>query len=87
MDLGAAFECMALIHPHNMKELVLGLSLISGLILLVSAVNVDQVKPRGPLMWSDDFDYFDTNRWKHLITGWRGGNMEFQYYDNRPENR
>ena len=39
------------------------------------------------LVWQEEFDSFDTKRWKHLITGWRGGNNEFQYYDNLPQNR
>jgi hypothetical protein len=42
---------------------------------------------RGPLIWQEEFDSLDYSRWKHLITAWRGGNNEFQYYDNLPENR
>ena len=42
---------------------------------------------RGPLIWQEEFDALDYSRWKHLITAWRGGNNEFQYYDNLPENR
>nr|CAH0106512.1 unnamed protein product [Daphnia galeata] len=41
---------------------------------------------RGPIVWQDEFEFLDTNKWKHLITAWRGGNSEFQYYDNLPEN-
>ena len=39
------------------------------------------------LVWQEEFDTLNTTRWKHIITGWRGGNSEFQYYDNLPENR
>ncbi|XP_065557525.1 beta-1,3-glucan-binding protein-like isoform X1 [Artemia franciscana] len=38
------------------------------------------------LIWQEEFDTLDTNVWEHLITGWRGGNWEFQYYSDRPEN-
>lgn len=41
----------------------------------------------GELIFEDEFNTFDLNRWKHLITAWRGGNNEFQYYTNRTENR
>ena len=56
----------------------------STLIFLLTACLVEG---RGPLIWQEEFNTLDTGRWKHLITGWRGGNNEFQYYDNFPENR
>ena len=46
-----------------------------------------QSLPRGPIIWQEEFDYLDYGRWKHLITAWRGGNNEFQYYDNLNQNR
>ena len=39
------------------------------------------------LIFQDEFDELDTSIWQHLITAWRGGNGEFEYYSNRPENR
>ena len=42
---------------------------------------------RGPIIWQEEFDYLDYSKWMHLITAWRGGNNEFQYYDNLGENR
>ena len=42
---------------------------------------------RGAIVWQDEFDAFNKGSWKHLITGWRGGNNEFQYYTDRAENR
>jgi len=38
-------------------------------------------------VWQEEFNTLNATRWKHIITGWRGGNNEFQYYDNLPENR
>ena len=57
---------------------------VSALILLIAVYAT--VEARGPLIWQEEFNTLDTTRWKHLITGWRGGNNEFQYYDNLPEN-
>ena len=37
-------------------------------------------------MWQEEFDSLDTNRWEHFVTGWRGGNHEFQYYRNDRRN-
>ena len=42
---------------------------------------------RGPLIFNEDFNTFNKSRWQHIITAWRGGNQEFEYYTNRPENR
>ncbi|KAI9558646.1 hypothetical protein GHT06_015435 [Daphnia sinensis] len=40
----------------------------------------------GELIFDEEFNTLDSNRWHHVITGWRGGNGEFQYYTNRTEN-
>jgi len=32
------------------------------------------------LIWQDEFDFFDGNKWDHEITAWGGGNQEFQVY-------
>lgn len=48
-------------------------------------VESERVK-RGNLVWSERFDEFDTNVWNHLVTAWRGGNDEFQYYRNNRKN-
>jgi hypothetical protein len=42
---------------------------------------------RGPLIFNEDFHTFNTSRWQHIITAWRGGNQEFEYYTDRAENR
>lgn len=41
---------------------------------------------RGPIIWQDEFEFLDYTKWMHLITAWRGGNNEFQYYHNLTEN-
>ncbi|PSN31228.1 hypothetical protein C0J52_27120 [Blattella germanica] len=38
------------------------------------------------LVWQDEFDSFNLNEWKHLVTAWDGGNSEFQYYRNDRKN-
>ena len=58
--------------------------MLTGIVCL--AVSID-AQARGPLFWQDEFDSFNTGKWKHLVTGWRGGNAEFQYYDKHGENR
>ena len=42
---------------------------------------------RGRIVFQDEFDYFDSSKWQHIITAWRGGNDEFQYYSNKQQNR
>ena len=42
---------------------------------------------RGSLIFQDEFNSFNTTRWQHIITTWRGGNDEFEYYTDRSENR
>lgn len=39
------------------------------------------------LIWEDNFDTLDLKTWDHMVTGWRGGNKEFQYYRNDRRNR
>ncbi|KAK4020527.1 hypothetical protein OUZ56_002493 [Daphnia magna] len=41
---------------------------------------------RGRLIFQEEFDFLNTSRWQHIITAWRGGNNEFEYYTDRPEN-
>lgn len=59
--------------------------LLFSLILCTAALAAPS--PKGPIIWQEEFDSLDTTRWKHLITAWRGGNNEFQYYTDRGENR
>lgn len=54
--------------------------------LVLVLVESKRVK-RGALVWSERFDTFDLNTWNHLVTAWRGGNDEFQYYRNNRKNR
>ncbi len=42
---------------------------------------------RGRLIFQEEFDILNRSRWQHIITAWRGGNNEFEYYTDRPENR
>ena len=42
---------------------------------------------KATLIWQEDFDSLDERTWKHLVTAWRGGNDEFQYYRNNRKNR
>lgn len=70
---------MALHNP--MKRFVFILSMIQYIGTLVLA------QDRATLIFQEDFNTLDRNRWQHLITAWRGGNNEFQYYTNRTENR
>lgn len=46
----------------------------------------DAPPSRGRIIFQDEFDFFDPNKWQHLVTAWRGGNDEFQYYADRGEN-
>jgi hypothetical protein len=57
------------------------------LMALVILLTQYPAEARGPLIWQEEFDALNTSRWKYLITGWRGGNSEFQYYADYPENR
>ena len=46
----------------------------------------DTLISRGHLIFEDNFDRLDRNRWQHIITT-KVHNNEFQYYSNRRENR
>ena len=61
--------------------------LILAVLLLVSPPLVFGNK--GPLLWKEEFDgtNINTQVWKHWITGWRGGQNQFQYYHNSSRNR
>jgi ABC-type Fe3+ transport system permease subunit len=39
------------------------------------------------LLWHDEFDTLDLAVWNHLVTAFRGGNSEFEYYRNNRKNR
>lgn len=56
------------------------LFILSFFILLIS------LKTSEVLVFSDEFDSFDTQRWKHEQTLGGGGNWEFQYYCNNRSN-
>ncbi len=50
--------------------------------------NLDEFyRLRGRLIFQEEFNRLDKSRWQHVITAWRGGNNEFEYYTDRPENR
>ncbi len=55
-------------------------------LVVCRALNTDS-QGRGPIIWQDEFEFLDYSKWMHLITAWRGGNQEFQYYHNLTENR
>jgi beta-glucanase (GH16 family) len=38
------------------------------------------------LVWQDEFDFLDLNKWQHEITAWGGGNSEFQVYTQDSKN-
>lgn len=56
-------------------------------VILCSSFIAVSAQTSGQLIFQEEFDTLDRNRWQHLITAWRGGNAEFQYYTNRTENR
>ncbi|XP_034231448.1 beta-1,3-glucan-binding protein-like [Thrips palmi] len=43
-------------------------------------------KQREKLIFAEEFNKLDPEVWGHLVTGWRGGNKEFQYYRNDRRN-
>lgn len=65
---------------YQTKSLYYVFFILQALLAVVLAQN-------GQLVFQEDFNTLDRNRWQHLITAWRGGNNEFQYYTNRTENR
>jgi hypothetical protein len=38
------------------------------------------------LVWQDEFDFLDMNKWQHEVTATGGGNSEFQLYSSEPTN-
>lgn len=64
---------------YQTKSLYYVFFILQGFLAIVLAQN-------GQLVFQEDFNTLDRNRWQHLITAWRGGNNEFQYYTNRTEN-
>jgi ABC-type Fe3+ transport system permease subunit len=50
-------------------------------VALVSTVSAEA------LLWRDEFDTLDLGVWNHLVTAFRGGNNEFEYYRNNRKNR
>ncbi|KAK3908878.1 Beta-1,3-glucan-binding protein [Frankliniella fusca] len=39
------------------------------------------------LVFNDDFDTLDERKWVHMVSAWRGGRDQFQYYRNSRKNR
>ena len=55
--------------------------------LFYSSLFLKQFPGQGEqLVWSDEFDFLDETKWQHFVTGWDGGNDEFQYYRNNRTN-
>lgn len=67
------------------------ISLVMVVVLLLipkTSGNLDEFyRLRGRLIFQEEFNSLDKSRWQHVITAWRGGNNEFEYYTDRPENR
>ena len=40
----------------------------------------------GDLIFHEEFDTLEESRWTHFVSGWRGGNWEFQYYRQNEKN-
>ena len=74
------FLAMSLFHWPLLVILLLG-------VVFHSVLSQSEGGVKGALIFQEEFDTLNTSRWQHLITGWRGGNNEFQYYTNRTENR
>lgn len=52
--------------------------LIASIVVLILAY-AEEVEDKD-LLWEDNFDFLDEAKWTHVISGYRGGNNEFQYY-------
>lgn len=84
-----------LIIKNHLREMQIAklhilVSLVLLVLLLVSTVqgNWSQFyRQRGRLIFQEEFNTLNKSRWQHVITAWRGGNNEFEYYTDRPENR
>ena len=57
--------------------------LLTAVVVLVAVCAV----PAERLVWHDEFDTLNHSVWNHLVTAWRGGNQEFEYYRNSRNNR
>jgi beta-glucanase (GH16 family) len=57
------------------KNLLAGLVLL-GLVICISSIGAEK------LVFQDDFDTLDFEKWRHDITLSGGGNWEFELYDN-----
>jgi len=54
---------------------------------LAQAYSVNsQSNVRGELIFDEEFNTIDESKWTHFVSGWRGGNWEFQYYRNDRKN-
>jgi hypothetical protein len=53
---------------------------------LVSAHTLNQTRSKGELIFDEEFNELDESKWTHFVSGWRGGNWEFQYYRNDRKN-
>ena len=68
---------------------------VTSVVILLAVIVVGKVKGnwsqfyqmRGRLIFQEEFDTLNRSRWQHIVTAWRGGNNEFEYYTDRPENR
>jgi len=66
---------------HSVKPLLIFLCTITA---APSAYGFNHT--RGNLIFNEEFDALDESRWTHWVSGWRGGNWEFQYYRNDRRN-
>ena len=62
------------------------------LLILITAAAVafsSTKNDKREILWQEEFDgpTLNLSAWKHFVTGWRGGNDEFQYYNDYQENR
>ena len=65
---------------------LIGLSL--GLILVGQCVQAQRpMGTKGKLIFADEFNTFNRSTWQPMITSWRGGQNQFQYYCNSTNNR
>jgi len=67
---------------HLAALLVAGLCLFSQ----VAGYSVNQTRNKGALIFDEEFNDLDESKWTHFVSGWRGGNWEFQYYRNNRKN-
>ena len=55
-------------------------------IISVTETNDGKLHEPGELIFEDNFDFLDTNKWQHEITMAGGGNWEFQMYTHNRSN-